>query len=1295
MRNKLAILLLLSIFKVTPSFSQIDTAFWFAAPWVTPDHAARHPIVMRIATFAAPTTTVRLRQPAMPTSFHKYDTTFVMTANSVVNVRFWKDAPATLGNRGWDSLEVRPADQVVPYGLYISTSDNVSVVYDVITTGNNPETMSLKGQNGLGTEFVCPHQTQWFNQFKTDFASTPPGVNQPKQQINIVGTKANTVVWITPKCAIVGHAANVTYSIMLANPGDAYTLENTTQSTNVAGNNLSGTIISSDKPIAVTVADDSVRNPSGGCHDLIGDQIVPVDIVGKDYIMNKGNMNAGALEGGYIVGTENFTSVQITNALSAVTNTIINKGETFFYSVQTPMTYVQSNKPVYCYQTDGIGCEGGSAILPPLSCAGSSLVAFARNQPNQFFLNILCKTGAQNSFTINGSTVLIPGSAFTVVPGTGGLYQAAQIPFSLAQIPIGSYTVGNNTPPPLDNFALGIFDGSAGGGMNFYYMSSFIRRVDISTNSMTPVCAVPGATCLLTGTISGGAITGTWAASGSGTIDPVYTSTLNTVSTIYTLSPADLLATSLTFTLGSTGNCVPKTITVSVNINKPPTVVGTVTAPVQCKNAAVTTLTLQGAITNAAGGLWTGGNGGSYGVPGANTTYTPSLTDIASGLITFSLSSQGPLPGCVNVGATYTAAFIDPPTITMATSTVACTNSQSVAVQATVSPVSSSLIWVPVQGYYSPSYSLANTAYFFGGTDLQQSSVTLTLTASNTDTNSSITCSATPKTIVVNIVPQPSISLSTSSVVCALAGTLNLNGTISGGGASALTWSTSNGTGAFVPAIPASLTNTNYVLGANDTIVGVSTLTFIASSSGGFCPTVSNTITVDITKVPLITVNQNTAACQFAAITLSGSVSGYTNTGYWYSGGSAGNSAYTPSNPANGGFFPSYKAMGGQYFPSQSDINAGYVVLTLYNDTVPGIDCSGYKSFTVTFVPSPLADFSFGTKRCVGDPVTFVNTSNLNGTTLNSAFWDFDNGFTSISTGSTISTYTAPGIYHITFSVSGTNSLNIVCADTVGKDISVNPLPFPDFTVQNACVGVTVVISNQSLPANGQFTWFFGSSATPSVSTAQTPQNVSFGQAGTQSIDLIEMVAATQCTATVRKNVNVNPLPDANFGMTNNPTVAQEPVYYSDFSVPQSTANTYYWNFGDEDFSTDQNPTHYYQNGGIFYVTMTVRDALGCTDTVTKRIEVNLIPQVPTGFTPNGDGHNDLLFVKGGPFKAMKFRVYNNWGEKIFETEDQLKGWDGTKDGKDQPVGVYVWTLEVDLYNNRTVRKNGDVTLMR
>ncbi len=1290
MKNKLIILLLLTLFNVTPSFSQIDTAFWFAAPWVTPDHAARQPIKVHIATFAAPTTTVRLRQPSMPACFHKYDTTIQIPANSVFDYTFWKDAPATLGNRGWDSLEVRPADQVVPFGLYFSSTSTISIAYDVITTGNNPETMSLKGQNGLGTEFVVPHQTNWFNQFKTDFGGTPPGVNQPKQQINLVGTKPNTVVWITPKCNIIGHVANITYSILLVNPGDAYTLENSVQNTNVPGNNLSGTIITSNKPIAVTTADDSVRNPSGGCHDLIGDQIVPVDIVGKDYIMNKGNMNPGALEGGYIVGTENFTSVLITNALSATTAVTINKGQTYFYPVTTPMTYVQANKPVYCYQADGIGCESGSAILPPLSCAGSTLVAFSRNQPNQYFLNILCKNGAQGSFTINGSTALITAGQFTVVPGTGNQYVAAQIPFSLAQIPIGSYTVGNANVAPSGEFALGIFDGSAGGGMNFYYMSSFLRRTFVTCGTITPVCATPNAVAVLSGTVTGGAITGSWtAANGTGTISAAYSSTLNTVTTNYSLSPADLLLPSIKFYLTSVGNCVPKKDSVIMLINKPPSVAGAVTPTLQCKNNVIP-LTCAGSFSNSLGATWTGGNGGSFGAPGANTTYTPSIADLAANGVTLVLSSQGPSVGCVNTSATYTVGFVNPPTVSVLSSTIACTNSQSVAITGTVTGANITYSWSTGngQGFFSPSNTSLSTTYFFGGTDLLQPQIQLTLTV----IDNTALCSNVAGNMVINIQPQPSLTLATQPTVCASVGVIALQGTVTGGGAGAISWTTTNGSGAFTPVPP---TDANYVISLNDTLAGVNTLTFVAGSVGGFCPAVSNTITVTIIKLPFISVNSSTSVCQFAAITLSGSVSGYTTAGFWIAGGSVGSNSLNPGLPLNGGFFPDNYALGGIYYPSQSDIATGSVVITLNSASVTGINCPSSRSFTITFVPSPKADFSFSTKRCVGDPVSFVNISNPNGTNITGANWNFNNGLTSIGVGSVITTYTAAGIYHITFTVTGTNSLSIVCIDTISKNISVNPLPTPDFSMNNACVGIVAQLTNLSVPPNGSFTWFFGPKALPTLSSAQTPSNITFIQNGPVSVDLKEVIAATQCSASVTKIVNINSKPNAEFGMTNNPTVAQEPVYYSDFSTPTGSLVTWIWNFGDELSDTGRAPSHSYQNGGVYYVTLTVIDNQGCTDTVIKTIEVNLIPQVPTGFTPNGDGNNDRLYVKGGPFNKMKFRIYNNWGEKIYESEDQKEGWDGKKDGKEQPVGVYVWTLEVDLYNNRTVRKNGDVTLMR
>ena len=96
-------------------------------------------------------------------------------------------------------------------------------------------------------------------------------------------------------------------------------------------------------------------------------------------------------------------------------------------------------------------------------------------------------------------------------------------------------------------------------------------------------------------------------------------------------------------------------------------------------------------------------------------------------------------------------------------------------------------------------------------------------------------------------------------------------------------------------------------------------------------------------------------------------------------------------------------------------------------------------------------------------------------------------------------------------------------------------------------------------------------------------------------------------------------------------------------------------------------------------------------------------PKVPSGFTPgNGDAQNDLLWVFGGPFRELEFKIYNNWGELIFESTDvgdcsphTCIGWDGTKAGVAQPMGVYIWTLKAVSVDDQPHEASGDVTLIR
>lgn len=85
----------------------------------------------------------------------------------------------------------------------------------------------------------------------------------------------------------------------------------------------------------------------------------------------------------------------------------------------------------------------------------------------------------------------------------------------------------------------------------------------------------------------------------------------------------------------------------------------------------------------------------------------------------------------------------------------------------------------------------------------------------------------------------------------------------------------------------------------------------------------------------------------------------------------------------------------------------------------------------------------------------------------------------------------------------------------------------------------------------------------------------------------------------------------------------------------------------------------------------------------------------PTAFSPNGDGNNDIYRAFGNVAKVFRLKIFNRWGELVFETNNFNDGWDGTYKGKDQPIGVYVYTAELTLLNNNTRNYKGSVTLLR
>ncbi len=110
-------------------------------------------------------------------------------------------------------------------------------------------------------------------------------------------------------------------------------------------------------------------------------------------------------------------------------------------------------------------------------------------------------------------------------------------------------------------------------------------------------------------------------------------------------------------------------------------------------------------------------------------------------------------------------------------------------------------------------------------------------------------------------------------------------------------------------------------------------------------------------------------------------------------------------------------------------------------------------------------------------------------------------------------------------------------------------------------------------------------------------------------------------------------------------------------------------------------------------------DGYGCRDTMSVTIHVDSTAAefIPTGFTPNGDGKNDIFRVNGSRFnKMVEMRIYNRWGQQLFYTSSKEQGWDGTYNGEPQPMGTYYYTVICGRsgYSDNQVYK-GEVTLIR
>ena len=404
-RTKILVLVFTLIAFPTVLSAQVDRTFWFVAPEIT-EHHNHLPVVLRITAFNSPAR-VTISIPARNITLDTLD----VAANTQVRYVFPE----------LDDIENRPAGQVNQKGILITSDADISVYYE-IDNERNPEKFSLKGANALGTEFFVPSQ----NVFGNRNLSAP----FPREHVDIVATENDTRVTITLTDDIVRTDVNglndqpfrsrgETFTVVLQR-GETFSLRS---SSGDANRHLGGTRILSDKPVAVTISDDSIEHLfTGRTHfDLVGDQLVPIDHISTEYIAINTTFNlTGVNNTGqrvFFLATRDNTTILVNGTAISPT---LNMGEMTSFNIINNAIHIQATQPIYVYQISSVGYELGSAILPTINnCTGSREVAITRIYSGLFAVQLLTRHANINSFRFTPNDGAFAALNWHIVPNTG------------------------------------------------------------------------------------------------------------------------------------------------------------------------------------------------------------------------------------------------------------------------------------------------------------------------------------------------------------------------------------------------------------------------------------------------------------------------------------------------------------------------------------------------------------------------------------------------------------------------------------------------------------------------------------------------------------------------------------------------------------------------------------------------------------------------------------------------------------------------------------------------------------
>lgn len=389
---------------------------------------------------------------------------------------------------------------------------------------------------------------------------------------------------------------------------------------------------------------------------------------------------------------------------------------------------------------------------------------------------------------------------------------------------------------------------------------------------------------------------------------------------------------------------------------------------------------------------------------------------------------------------------------------------------------------------------------------------------------------------------------------------------------------------------------------------------------------------------------------------------------------------------------------------SRPAANASDLAASIALDTKNFANCSSSittKNITVPRQENINASFTVTPKSqsLPAADVTISNTTNPGPWTY---LWDFGDGSTSTDSGSTLQhTYATYGNYTIALKVSG-NFCEELQEETI-TILAIPPVVDFDYDPASGCVPLTVSFTNKTMYAlPDSYKWEFGDGQATSNSINPT---YTYFEPGKYSVSL----SASNDTGEIVKItkdliIEAYPRPDAQFDVK--PKVVYIPGGILFTSNRSFQATNFFWDFGDNTTDNSPEPQHIYKAEGDYTIMLVATNDYGCRDTARVANAVKVVKGgqvlIPNAFSPSltgpggtGDGKNDVFLPLIRGATEFQMLVFNRWGELLFESQDQERGWDGYFNGKLCQQDVYMYKISAVMATGERIVRVGDINLIR